>query len=335
MDYFLLKFRSIFNRVKYLGLIVLAYIIGEYKMVTLNGGRGKWWVFGLFYLIDTFFFFFNCYFLYPRAYEKRKTIYQPILLILIGFALYYTLTICGYLISIHGFNDPFAHISRPVLVNYGWRVIIVSALAAIPFGFFTFIKMLKREKLLENNALYSRISPHLIFNSLNFIHAEIRGMSPKADKMITYMSEYARYGMAEPAEDGKANLHAELGQLDTLIKINTLRHGDVSINQQIKLNEPADAYRIPPHLILTLAENVFKYGVTNDPKKKVRFELFDDARMLHVSMSNWKADATGVISHQQGLDNLRKRLKNMYDDFFTMKVEESEDFFCIYIVIPL
>ena len=327
--------RSVFNRVKYISLIIILYIVCEYTVVTSNGARGKWWVFGIYYLIDIFFFYFNCYFVYPRAYNKRKTLYQPFLFVVGSISIYYFVSVFANVVAINGVQNFVANLKHSTLVSFGYRVFILSSLTAIPFGFSTYIRMLKRERMLENNALYSRISPHLIFNALNFIHADVRSVSPDGAKMITYVSEYARYAMTELAEDGKVNLEAELKMLEILKGIQQLRFGSLYLSVKIEMNRPVYEYRIPPQLILTLAENLFKYGNTNDEAKQMSIEVFDRQKLLHVHMFNWKADNNEAISHKIGLDNLRKRLKNIYEDFYSMKIVEDANTFSIHITLPI
>lgn len=334
MDYFFLKFRSVFNRVKYLTLLVLLYIAAEHRLVTMNGAKGKWWVFAVFYVIDIFFFYFNCYFVYPRAYENRKTVYKPVAFVLLAFSLHYLTSISAHTILFTGIISFFDNFKRPVFLNYSWRVLQIGVFSAIPFGFFTYIKMIKRERALESNALYSRVSPHLIFNSLNFIHSELRSISPKADEMIICLSQYSRYAMADLAEDGKANLEAELAQLDILIKMMELRYDIIYISKSISTSEPVYDYRIPPSLILTVAENLFKHGIINDPNRPGIIEVFDQGKLLHVKVCNWKANIVEGISHSIGHDNLKKRLNNIYGDFFTLKIDDKEDHFSVHIIIP-
>lgn len=263
------------------------------------------------------------------------TLFQPLFLIIISLSTYYCLSIFVNVITIFGVKNFFSHINHVVLVSFGYRVFILSSFAAIPFGFSTYIRMLKREKVLESNLLYSRISPHLIFNALNTIHADLREISPDGARMITYLSEYSRYAMAELAEDGKANLEAELSQLEILKNIHELRTGPLNLVVEIALIKPVYDYRIPPHLILTLAENLFKYGKNADPEKPMLIEVSDDGKLLNIRMFNWKVYKSEVISHKVGLDNLRKRLKNIYADFFSMRIKEDATTFEIHITIPI
>ncbi len=335
MNHFIFKLKSTIERTKYIILVIVLYVACEITVVTSNGGRGKWWIFGVYYIIDIFFFFFNCYFLYPIAYKTRKSIYKPIFLIICSLGFYFSTSIFLNVTATAGLRNFWSNINHTVLVNFGYRVFLLSSLAAIPFGVITYVRMLKREKVLENNLLYSRISPHLIFNALNTIHSDLREISPDSARMITYLSEYSRYAMTELAEDGKANLEAELNQLEILKNIQELRFGPLNLQISIELIKPAYDYRIPPHLILTLAENLFKYGKHPDPEKSMAIEVYDDPKLLNIRMFNWKTDNTEAISHKIGLENLKKRLKNIYADFFSMRIIEDSSTFEIHITIPI
>lgn len=335
MDHFLLKIKSVIKGIKYILLVVILYVACEVTVVTINGGRGKWWIFGIYYAIDIFFFFFNCYFIYPIAYNSRKSIYKPVFLIICSIGFYFGISIFLNVSATAGLKNFWNNVNHTVLVNFGYRVFLLSSLAAIPFGVITYIRMLKREKVLENNLLYSRISPHLIFNALNTIHADLKEISPNGARMVTYLSEYSRYAMMELAEDGKANLEAELSQLEILKNIHELRTGPLNLLVEIALSKPVYDYRIPPHLILTLAENLFKYGKNPDPEKPMLIEVLDDRKLLNIRMFNWKVYNSQVISHKVGLDNLRKRLQNIYADFFSMRIKEDSTTFEIHITIPI
>lgn len=335
MNFLSIKLLPFLSRTKYITLIVVIYVFAEFEILKMVGAKGEWWVFLMLYSIDIFFFYFNCFFIFPLAYKYRKTIYKPFLFIIPSLIMHWLLMAVAYgTMSISPGNiieKTIAQLSPLYILRVHW----VAFLTAIPWGFLTYIQMLKRERVLENNVLFSRISPHLLFNSLNFVHSDVRKVSEKGDKMITLLAEYARYAMAELAEDGKTGLKAELAQLEILIKIIQLRFDDLYLDLKVHIKNPIDGYRIPPQVIVSLAENIFKYGLLNDPQKPVTIDIHDADGLLHIHMSNWKAANEGAVSSQMGLDNVKKRLSNIYNNLFTMKTDETLDFFSINLTIPL
>ena len=335
MDGFPSKILAVLNNTKYLNLIVVIYVFSEYKIYRMIGSKGELWAFVMIYAIDIFFFYFNCYYIFPLAYKLRKSIYKPILFILLSLSFHWLFMAIAYGIMVPGPADLIEKVMFQMTPTYIIRVYYVAFLTGVVWGFFTLTQLHRREKILENNALYSRISPHLLFNSLNFIHSDVRKVSEKGDKMITLLAEYARYAMAELAEDGKTSLTAELAQLKILIKIIQLRFDDLYLDLKVRIKNPIEGYRIPPQVIVSLAENIFKYGLLNDPKKPVTIDIHDADGLLHIHMSNWKAANEGAVSSQMGLDNVKKRLSNIYNNLFTMKTHETLDFFSINLTIPL
>lgn len=329
------KILTVLNNTKYLNLIVVIYVISEYNILKMIGAKGQLWDFVMIYTIDLFFFYFNCYYLFPLAYRLRRTIYKPIVLIVISLSSHWLFMAIAYGTMDPGPADLTEKVIKHISASYIIRVYLVAFLTGIAWGFFTLIQLHRREKILENNALYARVSPHLLFNSLNFIHSDVRKVSEKGDKMITLLAEYARYAMAELAEDGKTGLKAELAQLEILIKIIQLRFDDLYLDLKVHIKNPIDGYRIPPQVIVSLAENIFKYGLLNDPQKPVTIDIHDADGLLHIHMSNWKAANEGAVSSQMGLDNVKKRLSNIYNNLFTMKTDETLDFFSINLTIPL
>jgi LytS/YehU family sensor histidine kinase len=142
--------------------------------------------------------------------------------------------------------------------------------------------------------------------------------------------------MSELEEDGKVGLEVEIEQLKLIIEIIKLRFRDLQMVLNIDVNEQSmPNYRIPPQVIVSLAENIFKYGLLNEPDKAAMIAIQEKSGLLHVAMSNWKALNDGSVSGKIGLDLVQKRLKNIYGNAFSLKIDESPDFFKLKLIIQL
>jgi len=111
-----------------------------------------------------------------------------------------------------------------------------------------------------------------------------------------------------------------------------IRH-DTEINFVKEYNPDA---RIPPMLLMTFVENIFKHGVDKSSRKnKIDLSLLHQNGYLLFQTSNKKVPKTQETSHGFGIQNLRKRLDLLYGDTFELNVDCSGDEFTAFLKVPL
>jgi len=174
----------------------------------------------------------------------------------------------------------------------------------------------------ENAYLKAQINPHFVFNSLNFIQNYVAGYSEKGSELIIQLAEVMRYAFAEPTPDGKVNLDDEIENLYSYLYLNQQR-----FNQQlfidVQVNGDTENTRIIPLVLISVLENMFKYGELADNTMPARFHLNVDQDGVTLSVQNKKAKRSHVYSSGIGMSNMQKRLDQFYPGKYQLDVVQN------------
>ncbi len=235
-------------------------------------------------------------------------------------------------------QNPFPY---PPLVN----TIIVSILI---LGFGAGIRMIVRWSVLEQEKnklerenvqnqlafLKNQVSPHFFMNTLNNIHALIDIDSEEAKTSIISLSKLMRHILYESEVD-KIPLKKELEFLSNYIGLMKLRFSEkVKVDLQIPSIIPEK--EIPPLLFISFLENAFKHGISYNSDSFINIDISIDNDMLMFSLtnSNHKKDkpekASGI-----GIANSRKRLDLLFQENYTLKIEDHKTIYKLDLTIPL
>lgn len=175
----------------------------------------------------------------------------------------------------------------------------------------------------EYSYLKSQINPHFLYNTLDYFYAWMLKHDRKQAEGLAILGQLMRYSLAVGDSEGKVKLRDEAEQVEHYIRLQQLRFEN-------KLNIIFDCPEIPrnllivPHLLITLVENAFKYGVTNDADHPVHFQLLINERDVLFTAKN-------CINHLEqdktrtgiGLQNLEKRLAIEYPGKHEYSVERN------------
>ena len=201
-------------------------------------------------------------------------------------------------------------------------------------------KVMLQTQLLESeiNFLRAQINPHFLFNCLNFFYSEMLDTQPKVADGIITLSEIMRYSLQDFSKTGGlANLQQELEHIQNVIKIHKMRFANnLFINLGVDGNP--ENIQVAPMVLITLVENIFKHGDLHDAKKSASIICSIDQKknMIHFSTSNKrKLGSTSIAAASgMGLDNIRKRMFQLYRDKFSLKAVIEADQFMVVLEIP-
>lgn len=195
------------------------------------------------------------------------------------------------------------------------------------------LKELERHNLQQElEYLKYQINPHFFMNTLNNIHALVDIDAEKAKSTIIELSKMMRYVLYD-GSNRTILLSKEIEFLNNYIELMRLRYTrKVTIDVNTPINIPD--VRIPPLLFISFIENAFKHGVSYqaDSFIKLSVELESDKIYFRCSNSNYsKRDKqhSGI-----GLENIRKRLKLLYNNDYTLSINEQPDTFNVLLIIP-
>ena len=186
--------------------------------------------------------------------------------------------------------------------------------------------------------LQNQINPHFLFNVFNNIHALIEQTNAEAAELLKSLSDLLKYTIYETGKPF-VELSGELKFLRDYIDIEKSRQFNPDrITFQV-FGDSKDLL-IPPLLLITFVENAFKHGIhKNYHDGWVQLAITIDATQpsLHMQIENLKGAVASVKgpSGGVGLVNARKRLNLLYQQEYTLTMNETDSVYQVSLIIPL
>mgnify|MGYP000201018138 FL=1 len=195
---------------------------------------------------------------------------------------------------------------------------------------------LKRQNLqAEMDYLRYQINPHFFMNTLNNIHALIDIDTEYAKSAVIELSKMMRYVLYESGSE-TISLKKDIQFIENYIELMRIRY-DSSID--ICLDYPAtipNKVAIPPLLLIVFVENAFKHGVSYNHASfiHIRIGYRDDAVTAGISNSRHEKSRPGTTGI--GLENVKKRLALIYQDNYTLSIDDSDPaVYTVKLIIPI
>ncbi|MFN7118050.1 MAG: sensor histidine kinase [Saprospiraceae bacterium] len=172
------------------------------------------------------------------------------------------------------------------------------------------LKAVNAAKSFELELLKAQINPHFLFNALNSIKALVTINPEKCGEAIVMLSELLRYTL-NYGNHLLVPLNDELNEVKKYLALEQLRFGQRLI-VEYDIAENTLNQTIPPALVLTLAENAIKHGVSQQIGATcVQVQTRLEAHQLCIKVLNTgnyvKKDTVGI-----GLKHVRRRLEEIY-----------------------
>jgi len=283
----------------------------------------------------------NILFLYPVFYQKRSfawygitvTLFLVLTGVLRGYA---TIILYQYFLLI-----------KPVQVNFielleyvpgGMLIYVLSLVFRIAIAYFTLKQqteeILVQKSQAELNLLKSQVQPHFLFNALNSIYYRVYKVDQGSAGLIERLADIMRYFVDESPKD-EVPVSTEVAFIENYMELERIRirHG-ATINFEKAYNPEL---RIPPMLLMTFVENIFKHGIDKSLKKnQVCISLVQQDGYLLFKTSNHKIDpAADEQPGGFGIINLTKRLRMLYGDKFELTIDDQGELYTAFLKIPL
>ena len=247
----------------------------------------------------------------------------------------------------HGRRPDFHHRRHLPPAIIGERDIISSIILVVMFGMNLGIKLYFKtrkdqkklteleKKNLEQQLEYLKyqINPHFFMNTLNNIHALVDIDAEKAKDTILELSKMMRFVLYEGNKQG-VPLSREFDFIGHYIQLMRLRYTDkVKITVDLPTESPDK--QIPPLMLITFIENAFKHGISYQQESFIDVKVDIDNSQLHFVCRNSKAEKPNEEKGGVGLANVRQRLKLLFDNNFTLKIQNNPEVYNVELTIPL
>jgi sensor histidine kinase YesM len=336
----LMKERATLTRLQYLVWAAIL-LISFFAMVSRDGVKRS----AVYAIIDTCFYaliiYGNIRLLYPRFYaRKRYVLYiagSVLLLLLAGAGkVYISLAIHSRYVSVvPRLLDAGTYVT---FFLSGITVFVLSFIFRLAIAYFM-IKQASEEVLLQRSQyelklLRAQVQPHFLFNTLNNMYYEAYLDSPRTALLIERLSEIMRY-FVDQSNQETVLLATEVQFLDNYIALEKIRirpEPEIGFEKHFDTGTP-----IPPMLLMTFVENIFKHGVDKiSGCNKIAISLVQQKGYLHFSTKNAINRHEGQkMPGGLGLANLRKRLSILYDGNFELETVNDGQYFSATLKVPL
>jgi two-component system LytT family sensor kinase len=175
----------------------------------------------------------------------------------------------------------------------------------------------------ENAYLKSQINPHFLLNTLNFLYNSVSKYSEKIADSVMMLSDIMRYALTNADDDGKVWLESELDQVNNFVKLNQARFNQ-RLNIELITDGSPEGLRIIPLVLITLVENVFKYGdLLNDNYPAKIITTIDNSTLTFITQ-NLKKKKIVERGYGIGIKNVKDRLAMYHQYELTIEDNETE-----------
>ena len=283
----------------------------------------------------------NILFLYPAFYQKERFIWYgvsvAIFLILAGMLTGYANIILLTYFKLKK-TTPIGWLTLLSYVPGGILIYVLSLVFRIAIAYFG-LKQQTEEILLQKsqaelNLLKSQVQPHFLFNALNSIYYRVYKVDPSSAGLIERLADIMRYFVDESPKE-VVPVATEVAFIENYMELERIRirHG-ASITFEKTYNPEL---RIPPMLLMTFVENIFKHGINKSRKQnQVKISLVQQNDFLLFKTSNHKGDPEpGNQPGGFGIINLTKRLRLLYGDKFELTTGSEGELFIAFLKIPV
>jgi LytS/YehU family sensor histidine kinase len=220
----------------------------------------------------------------------------------------------------------------------GILIYILSLIFRISIAYFT-LKQQTEEIMLQKsqaelNLLKSQVQPHFLFNTLNNIYYKVYKVDPPSANLIERLSDIMRYFVDESPKD-VVPLTTEVAFIENYMALERIR---IRYGVTINFEKAYQAeLRIPPMLLMTFVENIFKHGINKSSKQnQIDISLIQKDGYLLFKTSNRRFNPTiPTDSNGFGIANLTKRLSMLYGSNFELTTKKDGELYHAFLKIPL
>jgi Putative regulator of cell autolysis len=188
--------------------------------------------------------------------------------------------------------------------------------------------------LSELEQLKNQINPHFLFNMLNNANVLTKKDPEKASQVLVKLSDLLRYQLYDSARD-KVLLTSDIHFLEDFLNLEKVRRDnfDFVISKEGDLS----GVQVPPLLFISFVENAVKHN--NDSAKSSFVNLFfvviNDELYFKCINSKPAVKAINSTSGGLGLTNVKRRLELLFPLSHVLKIEDTQDSYCVTLTIVL
>ncbi|WP_293785081.1 sensor histidine kinase [uncultured Pedobacter sp.] len=184
----------------------------------------------------------------------------------------------------------------------------------------------------QNAYLRAQVNPHLFFNALSFVHRRIKKTDDIAGDMVISLADMMRYAVDSNPTQEFTKIKDELEHIRSLCDIFSKLSND-HFNLRMICEVDTMETSIPPLILVTIVENMYKHGNLSDPSDPGILKIYKDANLLRIECENRISGHKQSHSFGTGLKNLADRLSMFSKGENILNFEEKDHRFMLKISI--
>lgn len=192
----------------------------------------------------------------------------------------------------------------------------------------------RSEAELQN--LKSQLNPHFLFNTLNNIYSLIAFSPEKAQKVVHDLSRLLRYVMYESSQPFVL-LEKDLDFVRNYVELMHIRLPEY-VELKTEIDTAVPGTMIAPLLFISLIENAFKHGVSNNKPSFIHIKIYQEKNQVTclILNSDYHKDVEQDKSGSGiGLINLQKRLSLLYPEQYLYEYGHKDGNYRSYLSITI
>ena len=308
----------------------------------------------IFYSVYLSLFYVNYFVLIPEFYLKKNYLLYFFIILLLFTAVYFIKPF-DRLISINPPPDQQPRIERmdermpppkPPGGNRSRKDINSIILFVTVWSLSTAIRIIRQWRVTEKRALQaetdkanaelsflkSQVNPHFLFNTLNNIYSMAVTKNENTAPSIMKLSNILRYVTDEAGQD-YVSLDSEVECMRDYIDLQRLRLG-TKMNVDFSVTGNTPDKKIAPLILMTFAENVFKYGISSHEASGIVIRISADEHNITFFCQNKlfetkrNAERAGI-----GIPNARQRLQYLYPNRHFLDINTDKGLFTVQLTL--
>ena len=198
-------------------------------------------------------------------------------------------------------------------------------------------KLIAEMKDAQLGSLKSQINPHFVFNALNNIRSLILEDKEKARDMLVNFSDLFRYSLKH-TDISKVKLEQELEVVNQYLELLSIQFEE-KLNYTYTVDDSLLNEEIPPMILQILIENAVKHGISQFKEGGIiNLDIFKANGFIQLELKNTGSLKSNAALGEKlgiGLENIKERLKLLYDGNAVFNLKESQEFVIATVKIPL
>ncbi|MBO0932979.1 sensor histidine kinase [Fibrella aquatilis] len=175
--------------------------------------------------------------------------------------------------------------------------------------------------------LRTQLNPHFLFNTLNFFFADALKTSPRLADAIMNLSQMLR-SITEVGQNELVPVAQEIAYIRHYLKIQEYRFSNrLQVAFVVEGEDLGTHFLIPPLILISLVENIFKYGDIFNETVPAHIYVGISASQLSFTSVNVKRDTPAYTQTGLGLSNVDKQLKLAFPGQTTLTSSNVDDVF--------